>query len=150
MRATVADHYPSDPFRTVSPRTSVNKGKKEGRGCYAPARVPQQPKPRHIGQMVNARGVAYATCCTLQPLVARQCRGGGFGIESSADVLLTKPSTRKSCASRYYGICRKNKEPTSGLEPLTCSLRVIGHALQGFAEVCKYRIFRACANRRVA
>jgi hypothetical protein len=21
----------------------------------------------------------------------------------------------------FYGICRKNKEPTSGLEPLTCS-----------------------------
>src|SRR5215217_9744585 len=76
--------------------------------------------------------------------------GRGFGIESTAYVLLTKPSTRTSCASRFYGICRKNKEPTSGLEPLTCSLRVIGHALQGFAEVCKYRIFRACANRRVA
>ncbi len=31
----------------------------------------------------------------------------------------------------------KNKEPTSGLEPLTCSLRVIHQVLQGFARDCK-------------
>jgi hypothetical protein len=29
------------------------------------------------------------------------------------------------------------REPTSGLDPLTCSLQVIFHALQGFARVCK-------------
>ena len=34
-------------------------------------------------------------------------------------LLLTKPSTRTSCASRFYGICRQNEKPTSGLEPLT-------------------------------
>src|SRR5918998_5800706 len=33
-------------------------------------------------------------------------------------------------------------EPTSGLEPLSCSLRVIGHMLLGFAEACKSRISR--------
>ena len=37
----------------------------------------------------------------------------------------------------FHGICRKNEEPTSGLEPLSCSLRVIGQALQGFAQGCK-------------
>jgi hypothetical protein len=79
--------------------------------------VPHPPKPGYIGQTVNARGFAYATCCNLQPLVASRCRG--FGIESTADVLLTKRSTRTSSAFRFYGICRKNKEPTSGLEPLT-------------------------------
>jgi hypothetical protein len=36
----------------------------------------------------------------------------------------------------------KNKEPTSGLEPPTCSLRVISQALQGVAGVCKCRISR--------
>jgi hypothetical protein len=61
--------------RTPPPRTSVNKVKRKGRGCYAPALVPKQPKPRHIAQTVNARGSAYATRCTLQPLVARKCRG---------------------------------------------------------------------------
>ncbi len=33
--------------------------------------------------------------------------------------------------------CEKEGEPTSGLEPLTCSLRVIGQALQGCAQPCK-------------
>jgi hypothetical protein len=32
------------------------------------------------------------------------------------------------------------REPTSGLEPLTCSLRVIHQALQGLAQGCKSRI----------
>jgi hypothetical protein len=36
----------------------------------------------------------------------------------------------------------KNEEPTSGLEPLACSLRVIGHALQRVARACKSRIFK--------
>jgi len=35
-----------------------------------------------------------------------------------------------------------SREPTSGLEPLTCSLEVIHRALQGFARGCKCRIFR--------
>jgi hypothetical protein len=34
---------------------------------------------------------------------------------------------------------RKN-EPTSGLEPLTCSLRVCGQWLLSVAGVCKFRI----------
>ena len=41
-------------------------------------------------------------------------------------------------------------EPTSGLEPLYCSLRVIGHALQGFAQGCKCRIFRGVSFLRLA
>ena len=38
------------------------------------------PKPGLIGQRVNAIGFAYANRCTLQPLVARQCRGRSYGI----------------------------------------------------------------------
>jgi hypothetical protein len=34
----------------------------------------------------------------------------------------------------------ENKDPTSGLEPLTCSLRVCGQSLQGVARACKSRI----------
>jgi hypothetical protein len=43
-----------------------------------------------------------------------------------------------------YFSCKsvENREPTRGLEPLTCSLRVMGHVLQGLAEDCKSRIFR--------
>jgi hypothetical protein len=63
-----------------------------------------------------------------------------YPLESTADVLLTKPPMLVSRAFPFYGFCRKNKEPTSGLEPLTCSLRVCGQWLLGVAGVCKYRI----------
>src|SRR5215204_4294737 len=128
--------------RSVAPTRPILRPQTryKGRGCYAPARVSQPPKPGHISQTLNAREFSYSTCFTLQPLVARQCRGRGFGIESTADVLLTKPSILVSGTFHFYGICRQNMEPTSGLEPLTCSLRVIGQVLQGFAEACKCRI----------
>ena len=34
-----------------------------------------------------------------------------------------------------------SREPASGLEPLSCSLRVIIHALHGFARACKSKGF---------
>src|SRR5215213_3390079 len=115
------------PLDKEEPRTPLGRSSQHSTSRHsgeALSTVPHPQKPGHIGQTVNARGFAYATCSTLQPLVARQFRGRGFGIESTADVLLTKLTTRTSSAFRFYGICRKNKEPTSGLEPLTCSLRV--------------------------
>ena len=42
--------------------------------------MPHPPKPGHIGQTVNARGFAYATCYALQPFAAHQRKGRGFGI----------------------------------------------------------------------
>jgi hypothetical protein len=66
------------------------------------------------------------------------------------DLLLTKPSMLVSETFHFYGICRKNKEPTSGLEPLTCSLRVIGQALLGAAWGCKSPISRRLSLLRVA
>src|SRR5215210_8861664 len=42
------------------------------------------------------------------------------------------------------------REPTSGLEPLTCSLRVIGQALQGCAGVCKSPVSRRLSLLRIA
>jgi hypothetical protein len=56
-----------------------------------------------------------------------------------------RPSIRRQGhrSLRAFGLSmRKTREPTSGLEPLTCSLQVIGHALQGVAQACKCRIFR--------
>jgi hypothetical protein len=41
---------------------------------------------------------------------------------------------------RVPWLCQLAREPTSGLEPLTCSLRVMHQALQGFAQGCKSRI----------
>ena len=42
------------------------------------------------------------------------------------------------------------REPTKGLEPLACSLRVIGQALQAFAEGCKYCISKPYSFLRLA
>jgi hypothetical protein len=58
-------------------------------------------------------------------------------LECTADVLLTKPPMFVSGAFPFYEFCRQNMEPTSGLEPLTCSLRVIIRTLQRFAQDCK-------------
>jgi hypothetical protein len=44
----------------------------------------------------------------------------------------------------------QNNEPTSGLEPLTCSLRVIIHALQGVAHSCESRISKPLSLLRFA
>src|SRR5215213_1067959 len=128
------------PFQTVSWRSSHNAASRLLDQASSTLRHP--PKPGDIAQTLNARGFAYATCYTLQPLLA--C---GW---STADVLLTKPSARTSGASRFYGFCRKIREPTSGLEPLSCSLRVITHALQGFAEGCKCRISKPLSLLRLA
>src|SRR5829696_5945754 len=55
----------------------------------------------------------------------RRRHGRGFGLVTAA-LLLPSPWYSRYGFLVFYGICRKNKEPTSGLEPLTCSLRV-GH-----------------------
>ena len=43
-------------------------------------------------------------------------------------------------AVHFCSYLSSNREPTSGLEPLSCSLRVITQALQGVAQGCKCRI----------
>jgi hypothetical protein len=60
------------------------------------------------------------SCNHLQHAKARDEALG----KSTADVLLTKPPTRASGNFYFCAFCRKKGEPTSGLEPLTCSLRV--------------------------
>ena len=50
----------------------------------------------------------------------------------------------------WFSNFSKNRKPTSGLEPLICSLRVCGHMLQGLAEACNYRISRRLSLLRVA
>jgi hypothetical protein len=50
---------------------------------------------------------------------------------------------------RVFGLSMGKGEPTSGLEPLSCSLRVITQALQGFARDCKCRISRGLSLLRL-
>src|SRR5215216_3977938 len=106
--------FPEDELlRTPFSRTSENAASRHLGEVLSTA--PHPPKPGHIAQTLNARGFSYATCCTLQPLVARQCRVRGFRIESTAD---KAPNTNIGGALCFYGFCRQNREPTSGLEPL--------------------------------
>src|SRR5918998_3766756 len=68
-----------------------------------------------------------------------------FGYFRSGQVKWSDPIL---CTSLYESplfeafICKSNteREPASGLEPLSCSLRVIIEVLQGFARTCKSRI----------
>jgi hypothetical protein len=47
------------------------------------------------------------------------------------------PGPQRSPLCLFFLQIGRKREPTSGLEPLTCSLRVITQALQGLAGVCK-------------
>jgi hypothetical protein len=86
MSPTFGEHFTSELPRTPLGRSSQHSTSRHS--GEALSTVPHPQKPRHIGQMVNARGFSYSTCCTLQPLVARQCRGRDIGIESTADKAL--------------------------------------------------------------
>jgi hypothetical protein len=49
-----------------------------------------------------------------------------------------------------YCRCKDNRELTNCLEPLTCSLRVVGQVLQGFAEGCKSPISKGITFLHIA
>src|SRR5215208_3625364 len=51
---------------------------------------------------------------------------------------------------KYLAGTSRKAKPTSGLEPPTCSLRVIGHVLQGLAQECKSRIPKPVSLLRFA
>jgi integrase len=51
---------------------------------------------------------------------------------------------------RVFGLDMPIREPTSGLEPLTCSLRVITQVLQGVARACNSRIPKPFSLLRLA
>jgi hypothetical protein len=71
--------------------------------------------------IVRATAKPFAPAGTIQQYekARRRGHGRGFGINSTADVLLTKSPMFVSETFHFYGICRENREPTSGLEPLT-------------------------------
>src|SRR5215212_135957 len=55
----------------------------------------------HIGQTVNARGLAYATCRALHT-----CGAPSQGTKLWDSVLLTRPPERPSEAFHFHGFCR--------------------------------------------
>src|SRR5215204_1020120 len=100
---------------------------------------PHGPKLGYVGQTLHARGFANATCCVLPPLIERECKGRGFGTVYCCPTA-AKPSIIPLGLFIFLRVLQEKREPTSGLEPLTCSLRVMHQALQGFARGCKCRI----------
>jgi hypothetical protein len=65
-------------MRTGAIRASENPSSRHSGEAFST--VPHPLKPGHIGQTVNARGFAYASCYALQPLVVRQFKGRTFRI----------------------------------------------------------------------
>jgi hypothetical protein len=88
----------------------------------------------------------------LRPYVAAVARHPGVspirflsGVRrDSACANRTSQSSRITCKTALF------REPTSGLEPLTCSLRVIHQVLQRFARACKTRMDKPVSFLRLA
>ncbi len=100
--------------------------------------VGHRPKLGHIGQTVNARGLVYATCGSLQPT----CSTPMPRTRLWDSLLLTKASTRTRKSLSFCRICRQNEEPTSGLESLTSS-----HSLV-YVSTPFNALSRFCTTRR--
>src|SRR5919112_4939181 len=75
---------------------------------------------------------------TLQSSITRLCRLG-FPLNALLSGYCQLPCQSESGrdrSSRFTYKPEEKVEPTSGLQPLTCSLRVIAQALQGVAQAC--------------
>src|SRR5215210_6151996 len=148
MSPTFGEHFTSDLPRTPLGRSSQHSTSRHSGEAFSTA--PHPPKFGHIGQTFNARGFAYANCCTLQPLVARQCPGGGFGI-----VYCCPTAAKTSIIPLGPFIFLRDLQKKQRADERTrtadlISLRVIYLALQGFAEACKCRIYKPLSFLRIA
>jgi hypothetical protein len=104
--------------------------------------VPHTPKPGHISKTLNARGFAYATCCTLQPLVASRCRGQGFRIVYCCPTAANPSIIPLGLFCFLQDLQEKQRADERTRTADLISLRVITQALQGCAGDCNSRIFR--------
>src|SRR5215208_1612713 len=101
---------------------------------------------------LNSRHVAisYAVFC-LKKKTGWRIPSGAYSTRSYTNVTAwghpTFVQTITVGADKLIAGC---EEPTSGLEPLTCSLRVITQALQGVARDCKSPISKRLSLLRVA
>jgi hypothetical protein len=112
--------------------------------------APHPPRLGHIGQTVDARGFSYATCCTLQHLVARQCKGRGFGIVYCRRTADNAPDTNIGDFTFLRVLQEKKRADERTRTADLISLGVIIHTLQGFAEGCKCRISKPYSLLRLA
>src|SRR5687768_13361986 len=78
-----------------------------------------------------------------------------FSLRGRLAIAGCSTNLRSLSKTTFHPLCftcksQENREPTSGLEPLTCSLRVIHQALQGFARACKTCISKGVSFLRIA
>src|SRR5215217_7746661 len=148
MSPTFGEHSTSELPRTLLGRSSQHSTSRHS--GEALSIVGHPPKLGHIGQSVNARGFANATCCTLQPLVARQCPGGGFGIVYCCPTA-SKPSIIPLEPFIFLGDLQEKQRADERTRTADLiSLRVITQALQGLAQECKSRISKRLSVLGVA
>jgi hypothetical protein len=90
---------------------------------------------------VTRRAPSYLRSSTgLSPQLSALTHVADVGAASGVRESQLRP--RSSGCGEYLAHLSRKREPTRGLKPLACSLRVITQALQGCAGVCNCRIFR--------
>src|SRR5215217_9281291 len=100
--------------------------------------------------MVHARGSAYATCYALQPFAAHRCKERGLGIVYCLRSADKAPDVLVGGILFLLDLQVKRRADERTRTAHLISLRVINMALQGFARVCKSRIFRQFSLLRFA
>src|SRR5215216_7218848 len=103
------------------------------------------PATSAMGRSAFLVGVASSPSGRGQTLpLQAQTRASGMIYNCSIRLERVLPDLRFPCKSQ------QNEEPTSGLEPLTCSLRVRRGMLPCLAEACKTRIPKPISFPRLA
>jgi hypothetical protein len=134
-------------WRELPARTSQNSVKAKFAECgfsalgpsFFDGTVPAQTRA-HRSDGKCHRGFAYTTCCSPQPLVARQCQGRSFGIVYCLRTADKALDTNIVDFSFLRDLQENQRADERTRTAYPCSLRVVGQALQGFAEGCKHRI----------
>jgi|SRR5215211_2894720 len=89
---------------------------------------------------------------TVQPLAENRVEGCQDVIRAPSGVRMHAVYSGRFSAFRHSLLMssRIDKAHERTRTAYTCSLRVIHHALQGFAEACRSRIFRRLSVLRIA
>src|SRR5215208_6196712 len=78
-------------------------------------------------------------------MTSAPAEGHDLSLRGRVAVAGCSTNLRSLSKTNFHPLCftcksQENREPTSGLEPLTCSLRVCGQGLLRVAQLCNSRI----------
>jgi Phage integrase family len=92
------------------------------RHTYATQLLTRGVHPKYVQQLLGHTSIQLTSTATRAgyPSMSRDAVDS-MDEALGKSLLLTKPSIFASEAFHFYVICKKNKEPTSGLEALSCS-----------------------------